>query len=344
MDSGLRVELGGYLFDLEPLRGVARRYPGGVLLEAPQGLVQFLPELARVVERLFGVEARFRLEPSYGLCSLGLREAEELDAALVHVGHDFYPYPLCPGRRCLYRLPGRVVLVPGEYLGGDPEALAEAASAELPRGARVVLARPSQHRGLAERLREALRRRGLRVEAVEPIVGCYFANLLRHRGRVDAYLVAAGGWFHALGLGLALAGEGPRVLRLDPYTGSVEDAAPLVSRTLAKRFWAMQRFTEARRVAVIAGLLPGQHRPGMVEALVRLLRRSGREAEVVYAERLSRELLDNLNPRSYDAYIVTSCPRLAVEDLGDYWKPVLTPGEALVVLLEGRPSRYLFPW
>ncbi len=338
------MELGGYLFDLEPLRGVAGKYPGGVLLEAPQGLVQFLPGLARHVERLFGVEARYRLEPSYGLCSLGLREAEELDAALVHVGHDYYPYPLCPGRRCIYRLPGRVVLVPGEYLGGDPEALAEEAAAELPRGARVALARPSQHRGLAERLREALRRRGLRVEAVEPIVGCYFANLLRHRGRVDAYLVAAGGWFHALGLGLALAGEGPRVLRLDPYTGAVEDAAPMVSRTLAKRFWVMQRFAEARRVAVIAGLLPGQHRPGMVEALVRLLRRSGREADIVYAERLSRELLDNLNPRSYDAYIVTSCPRLAIEDLGDYWKPVLAPGEALVVLLEGRPSRYLFPW
>ncbi len=342
MGLELVVEADGYRFDFSFLEGVdARR----IVLEAPQGFVRLLPRLVERLRRRFGVEVVYRLEPSYGLCSVSLAALEALGpgTVLVHLGHDFYPYPLCWRGRCRHGLPSGVYVVVGEYLGGDAEALAEAAVEALGRGASVALGYSVQHRGLARRLVGELERRGVRVVYSGPVLGCYYARLLRLRGRVGAFLVLAGGVFHSLGLGLALGG-GERVLRLDPYTGRAEDIGGVVARVLAKRYWAMTRLMEARSVAVIAGLLPGQNRPGIVEALTRLLEKRGMEYDIVYAERLTRELLDNLNPGSYDAYIVTSCPRLAIDDLGDYWKPVLTPGEALVVLREGRPTRYIFPW
>lgn len=336
-ECSLELRLDGYLIDLQGLpRLLASTGLRRVVLEAPQGMVRLLPRIADVLEACLGVEAVARLEPSYGLCSLSPIEG----AVLVHIGHEFYPYPFCRGGVCSHRLPGNVLVVPGVYLGGDPEALAEAAVARLETG-RVALGYSAQHKLLAPRLAEALRRRGVNVEAVEPVVGCYYSSLTRLGLR--EYIILAGGRFHGLGLGLATAGDA-RVINADPYTGRVEDLAGLVSRTLATRMWKMREFLEARSIGVIEGLFPGQNRPRLVEALVRLARLRGRKARILAAERLTREYLDNLSPDSFDAYVVTSCPRLAVEDLGDYWKPVLAPGEARVALLDGAVRRYSFPW
>jgi len=337
----LSIVLDNYLFDFTPLTRLEQR-PSMLLLEAPQGFVRLLPRLAGFLSRRLGVEARYRLEPSYGLCSASLSLLEQHPGAvLVHVGHDYYPYPYCGLGGCRYRLPSRVVTVPGLYLGGDAGSLAEKAVQHVGRGSVVAVGFSTQHRTLASTLAESLRRRGVEVALSEPLLGCYFAPFVKAAGRVDAFLVVAGGMFHALGLGLALRGEA-RLYRADPYLGGVEDVGGYVGRVLAKRLWLIHEFrARARRVAVLAGLLPGQHRPGVVEATAGLLERKGIEYDIVYVERLSRELLDNLDPASYDSYIVTSCPRLAVEDLGDYWKPVLTPGEALAALLGGE---YRFPW
>jgi Diphthamide synthase subunit DPH2 len=45
----------------------------------------------------------------------------------------------------------------------------------------------------------------------------------------------------------------------------------------------------------------------------------------------------------FEAFVVTSCPRLPVDDLYEYEKPVLTPGEAFMAL-QGRLEPYMFPW
>jgi 2-(3-amino-3-carboxypropyl)histidine synthase len=135
-----------------------------------------------------------------------------------------------------------------------------------------------------------------------------------------------------------------RVIAVDPYTGGVRYVDDVVRRVLMKRFWTMRKFVDARNVGIIVGGLPGQHRPGVVDALVKLARRRAMRIGLLYAERLTREMLDNLDPGSYDAYIVTSCPRLAIEDFDDYWKPVLAPGEARIVMLYGKPVSYAFTW
>lgn len=341
MQTNSKVAIDNYLFDLSPLEELQTRR---VILEAPQGFVRILPRLARYIRKRFGVEALYRLEPSYGLCSLSISLAKQYGegTVLVHVGHDFYPYPLCGPEGCTYRLPPNIVTVPGEYLGGNPALLAEKALEKAP-GDNVAIGYSAQHRMLAKSLETELERRGIRVDYTGPILGCYFAPFTRLQGRVDSYIVVAGGLFHALGLGLALGGEA-RVLRLDPYRESCDDVSEKIRRVLASRLWAMKRFQEARRVGIIVGLLPGQHRPGIVRALESMLRRRGIEYDLILAERLGRELLDNLDPHSYDAYIVTSCPRLAVDDLGDYWKPVLAPGEAAAALQQRSISRYIFPW
>ena len=327
--------LDGYRFSLAQLKGLGGRSRSSILLEAPQGLVRLLPRLAEAVAECTGLPVYVRLEPSYGLCSLSLDVASRLNALLVHVGHTFYPYPFCSGQGCVYGVPSNVVLLPAEYTGGDARQLADSIK-DLGLG-RVVLGFTAQHKGLVHELRNELGSRGVTVVGVEPVLGCYFENLRRYRGRVDGFLVVAGGLFHGLGIGLAFSGE-ERVIVADPYTGRVRDIGDAIRSTLMKRFWAMKQFMDARSIGIIVGGLPGQLRPGLVSALEKLALKRGLRVALLYAERLTREYLDNLDPGIFDAYVVTSCPRLAVEDLGDYWKPVLSPGEARIVLLHGKPG------
>jgi len=334
--KSLELVVDNYLFDFSRLRETRFKR---LVLEAPQGFVRLLPRIASFLrEKLPGAKIVYRLEPAYGLCSISLSLAQG-DTGVVHVGHDYYPYPFCGLDGCSYRLPDNVLVVPGLYLGGDVEKLSQRVSS-LGVG-RVAIGYSAQHSRLAASLAGRLQELGVEVVYVGPLLGCYFAPYLRLRGSVDAYLVVAGGTFHALGLGLSL-GSGESVYRVDPYSDSVEAVEGTVRRFLAKRFWAMRAFVGARRVGIVVGLLPGQHRPGLVNALTALLKRHGIEYDLILVEHLSRELLDNLGPNEYDAYVVTSCPRLAVDDLGDYWKPVLAPGEAVAALRGGRD--YIFPW
>ena len=340
-----RVVLEGYVFELDRVfDAVVKQGARRVVVEAPQGLVRLLPRLVDTLLECLprGVSVESRLEPSYGLCSLSLSHAG--DAVLVHVGHDYYPYPYCWSGGCvgIERLTGgRIVLLRAEYVGGDAERLAKGvAGAAGSEG--VVVAATSQHAGLAARIAELLRSMGVRVLGLERVVGCYFAGFRRYAGRGVLFAVVAGGFFHALGVGLYFAGS-ERVAAVDPYSGRVSDVGGLVGRVLAKRYWVVRLAWDAERIGVIVGDYPGQYRPGIVDAILRLAERRGRRAYVLRAGRVTVDLLDNIAPGLIDAYVVTSCPRLAIEDFSDYWKPVLTPGEARMALNRVL-DRYLFPW
>jgi 2-(3-amino-3-carboxypropyl)histidine synthase len=340
--------INNYLIDFSRLKSFASSIRASrLLLEAPQGMVQLLPTLAEYARRCLEdptVKIMVNMEPSYGLCSVSLKYIlEGIVDGIVHVGHDFYPYPLCiPDCRVGSKIAReRVLTVPAEYIapGDTVERLAKALGELIGEGASVAIGYTTQHRSLAASLSRKLEELGVKVRGLAQVLGCYVSDLTRVES--DFYAVIAGGYFHSLGVALAV-GDGRRVLRVDPYEGRVENVDKTYRRIIARRYWAIMRVRTAKRVGVIVGTLPGQYRPGVVDAVVKLLERYGLSYELLYAERLSREYLDNLNPHSFDAFIVTSCPRLAIDDLGDYWKPVITPGE-LAVALRGL-QEYVFPW
>ena len=314
-------------------------------------MIQLLPSFSRKLLSCLNsgnIELYIRLEPAYGLCSISLDYLQSGFADfIIHLGHDFYPYPLCTGKGCtrVEKLvgQGRIIVSAGEYIGYSDSLLVKISGKlkdVLSSGSRLAIGYAVQHRLFSKRLAESLEAYGFDVVGVEPVLGCYYSKLTGLRA--DYYVVAAGGYFHALGAALAL-NSGEKVLRVDPYTGSVEHIGKEYRKVIAKRYWLLAEARKAQRFGVIVGSLPGQYRPGIVSTVISLLRRHGKEFDVMYVERLSREYLDNINPRDYDAFVITSCPRLAIDDLGDYWKPILTPGE-LLMLLRGHFDRYIFPW
>lgn len=350
--------LDSYLFDftslVERLSKISKEEEINLYLEAPQGFVRLLRRISNFLKeclenRGYSVTIHIKLEPSFGACSLGIDDLRYIgkNVFLIHIGHEPYIYPICDRESCIYGVRNNnIIFVPGEYLGGDVgrllpgivEVIEDIGARRLGIGYSV------QHKSLAHKIADILHKQGYSVRIVASVLGCYYYNLLKYRELVDVYMVIAGGYFHALGLGLALGGS-KTVIRIDPYTHSAEDISREVLRVLSKRYWLLASLDNVRYLGIVMGLLPGQYRPWIASFIESLARRRGIKTQRLYARYLDREVLDNLSPSDYDAYVITSCPRLAIDDLGDYWKPVLTPAETRLWLTNAVSKLdYTFPW
>ncbi len=334
----------GYRFDLEEaIRQVLKKNKKRIILEAPQGFIKKLEKLSELIEAQLDsrIEVLIRLEPAFGACSLSI-ELIDKDTFLIHIGHANYPYPIYG----LENIRDDYHLIEAEYVEADKEKiLSYLISVLINKNYRkIALGYTTQHKTLAIKIVESLLGRGFIVDKVASITGCFYYNLAKYRDNIDAYFVIAGGTFHGLGLGLAINGIKP-VFVVDPYTYNIYNINSLLKKTLAKRYWLMYQALRGKNVGIIDGLLAGQCRPPISKFLSIVAKKHGFKPRIIVARYVSKEFLDNLSPDDFDFFVTVSCPRLAIEDLSDYWKPVLTPAEARLVFRKNIvENEYTFPW
>jgi 2-(3-amino-3-carboxypropyl)histidine synthase len=173
------------------------------------------------------------------------------------------------------------------------------------------------------------------------IFGCWFSDLLETIKKSDGVIVVSGGEFHPLGVGLYLNNSKP-IISLDPYTDTFRSFNKLIYRILKERYYKILRASEARAWMIIAGV-QGQFRPAIVEKLKQEIEERGNEYFIARSAYVTRETLGNIDSKEIDAFIITSCPRLPIDDLHDFYKPVLTPGEAFMIF-DNASQRYIYPW
>ncbi len=321
-----------------------------VLLQVPPGLRHLSDMIAEcLAQYLRGSEIIVQLDPVFGACDLWYPVAEKVLGAdaIIHVGHTPYPEdisgpPVSPmrGVRILF-LPAHSRLEPARVLIESAGRLLENVGAR-----RVGLVSTAQHSRYLEGVASVLRELGF--EPVVPggvspyfmdgqVLGCDY-RLARSLRDIDGYLYVGGGRFHPLGLYLAT--QKPVVVA-DPYRGEAYDLTPLGEKTLRLRLYKVSQAMDAKRIAIVLGLKTGQYRPWLVSQLRELARRRHVETLLYASDRTSIEDLRSL-PR-VDAIVITSCPRLPIDDFSRFEIPVLTPGEARMALT-GMLEPYLFPW
>lgn len=301
-----------------------------VLLQLPEGLKRYYPDIANYLQAAGDLEVHLDAGPIYGSCLLDSGAERGYDI-VIHIGHD--PYPLTRG------LDLRVVFLDLEYVGVSSEVISADVEKYLRAigASKVAVATTNQHKKLSRRLQEELEAKGIEVD-VGPVVlfGCYLPPDLRV-AEVDAILVVAGGFFHAIGVGLSI--RKARIVRVDPYTRTVCEVSKEISRFLSVRLKKMSDALGAAAWGILVGS-SGQYRPMVVSRLKRLLKEGGYRYFVYVAPVLDIEVLRNIDSPGTGAYVVTSCPRIAVDDLADFEKPVLTPAEALAVLEKREVKEY----
>ncbi|QKQ99458.1 diphthamide biosynthesis enzyme Dph2 [Metallosphaera tengchongensis] len=330
-----------YFFDEEYLKSeLIRRKVKRVLLQFPEGLRYFSTEIVERLRSVPDVEFIISGEPSWGACDIAEDEASLLKVDLiVHFGHSPYTwyYPKFP-----------TLFVKAESKLELSQEVLERLAASLNdlKVKRVALTSTVQHGKLIPVIRDFLTGKGFEILVGKPsspfmgdgqVLGCDYKSAMVD---ADVHVNVSGGVFHSLGLGLA---TGKPVIKVDPYTGSVEDISPQVFKVLKIRYSKIMEAMDSNTWVIIQGLKVGQNRPLMVKSLESRLRSLGKRTFVVTSKVLTKDSLRNLDRSYIDAFVVTSCPRLPTDDLYSYEKPVLTPGEAKMIITN-KLEPYIFPW
>ncbi len=316
-----------------------------ILLQLPDGLKRYHEYIVDYIEsKLKDTSVYISLTPTYGACDIAVDEARRLGVDLiVHVGHNKYPYydPEVP-----------VIFVNAYYRWRPSVHILNKVSDTLRtlNCKNVAVASVIQHVKNIDYVKEFLQLKGFKVIVPKPprslsltlgqVLGCEYSSFLNIKGSVDCYLIIAGGIFHALGLWLTTR---KHVIKLDPYEDKVVVIDKVGEKILKKRYVVLMKALDAKSMGIIDGVKPGQHRPWLVKLLEKKALRKGLKVRTYITDYLDIYRLMNIDTCSIDFYVVTLCPRIPIDDLSDYHKPVLTPGEALMIL-DGDLSNYRFPW
>lgn len=321
----------GYAFDLHDMvERIKHARAKTVGLQLPEGLKRRAAALARALEEATEAQIVIIGEECFGACDVIPDAGMDI---IFNIGHS--DIPNMPLDRDNYRF----IELPYDI---DHQALHEILSLEE-LGGKVGLVATVQHVHALDGFKQFLEGNGIEAviarggdRVVHPgqILGCNLSSAA-NCGEVDSYVFLGSGRFHALGIYLAL---GKPVFILDPYSGLVALLEKEASEQYLKTRWgAISRAKQAKTFGIIVSRKPGQYRMETAENVKRTLEEAGKEAYLIILDLLTPQRLDTLG---LDAYVVTACPRIAIDDSGSYSQPLLTPVE--VEALVGKTEELVF--
>ena len=314
-------------FDLEEERikqEILKQGAKRVLIQLPEGLKPEAPYLAKIVERT-GALPIISADLCYGACDIADSEAESLRAdLLIHYGHS------------------RMVKherIPTVYVEAratlNVNATVEKALPMLTKWEKIGLATTIQHVQTLDMAKEILLRKGKTVVVGDAgcldypgqVLGCDYSNVKSVANDVEAFLVIGGGKFHALGVALSTAKP---TIAVDPYEERAFSVSDEAKKIVKQRWAVIEQAKAAKNFGVLVGLKPGQKRLDEALTVKQKLETNGKQAYVLAAREITPEALSEFP--SVEAYVNTACPRIFLDDIARFSKPVLTVNEALVVV------------
>jgi 2-(3-amino-3-carboxypropyl)histidine synthase len=290
-------------------------------LQFPEGLKIHATKIAREIEQETGALVIISADPCYGACDVADVDMMDSVDVLVHFGHK--PLPI------EYDLP--VIFVDArsnmDVLGcvGNSISMLEGYK-------KIGLVTTAQHLHLLDKISDFLEINGKEILMEDgvgtlkgQILGCNFSAI--KKVDADAYLYVGSGNFHALGIKLFT--DKP-VIVADPYLGDAREIEEFADRILRIRSARIAKAMDAKRFGIIVSTKKGQSRLELAKSLKTMLENEGREGFIL--------LLDDVSPAilmpfmELDAFIMTACPRIAIDDSIMYKKPLLTPQELEIAI------------
>ncbi|HHY00766.1 MAG TPA: diphthamide biosynthesis enzyme Dph2 [Methanothermobacter sp.] len=290
-------------------------------LQFPEGLKIHATELAREIEEQTDSLVLISGNPCYGACDLSDKQMEGLADLLIHFGHT--PLPIDEKIPVLY--------VEAHYQLESMQILKKALK-YLNGKEKIGLVTTTQHLHLLEDAARILEESGKKVLMKEgtgtlkgQVLGCNFSSV--QDLRVDAFLYLGSGNFHPLGIKLSTK---KTVIIADPYLNQVRNIDEFADKILRIRFARITRASEAEKFGILISSKEGQSRWELAKNLKKMITKSGLAAYLIILDEITPQ---NLMPfTDLDAFVVTACPRIAIDDSKMYEKPLLTPQELEIVL------------
>jgi 2-(3-amino-3-carboxypropyl)histidine synthase len=168
-----------------------------------------------------------------------------------------------------------------------------------------------------------------RLKYAGQVMGCDYSNATAVAKEVDVFLFVGGGWFHAIGVGLATSKP---TIAADPYEQRAFSVEDEVQRILKQRWASIQEAENVRSFGVLIGLKSGQRRMDEALKVKEKLEKKGKNTTLLTMREVTPEALMQFS--SLEAFVNTACPRIALDDASKFRRPVLTINEALVIVGE----------
>lgn len=294
------------MFDIDAILEVIKaRSARTVGLQFPEGLKRQGPSLAREVEEKSGALVIISGDPCYGACDIDDGLLAMVDV-LFHFGHS--------------RISDDDRIVFMEYYH-DVDVERAVINALPLLGQKIGVVTTVQHirklddivRILINANREPVVSNGdSRITYPGQVLGCNFSAVPEG---VDSILFVGTGNFHPMGMRLA---HKVPVVAADPFTG--EARLVDVDKVMKQRYAAMAKAMGAKNWGIIIGMKSGQQR---LELAKRLKEIAG-DAVLISIKEITP---DRLLAFKVDAFVSTACPRIAIDEVGRFPAPVLTPVE-----------------
>ncbi len=287
------------------------------LVQIPEGLKMKAQKIVDSLQKE-GTEAIISVEPCFGSCDLGDKEAKALGCDVVlHIGHS----PLVSDTE--------VPVIYEEYRQDfDPVPLLEKHLSQLPYNS-VGLITTIQHIDSLKKAKSFLEGKGKAVHIGQPqaarypgqILGCDHSAALSIEDKVECFLFMGSGLFHPLGL--AEKTEKP-VLFLDKESGELKDLSEERFKRQKIRAANLAKATLSNNFGILISTKAGQMHLKQAEQAKKALEEKGKKAWILVGDQVTPEKLLGLN---LDCLVNCACPRIT-EDVSLFKKPIITAEEA----------------
>jgi 2-(3-amino-3-carboxypropyl)histidine synthase len=157
------------------------------------------------------------------------------------------------------------------------------------------------------------------------VLGCNFSAIKNLDA--DAFLYIGSGNFHPLGIKLF---TDKTVIVADPYLGEARKIDEFANRILRIRSARIAKAMDAKRFGIIVSTKKGQSRLELAKNLKNILKDVDREGFILLLDDVSPDLL--IPFMDLDAFVMTACPRIAIDDSEMYKKPLMTPQELEIAI------------
>lgn len=311
-----------YNMDLEKvISKINSRDAKTVGLQFPEGLKMQATQIAKLIEANTEATVIISADPCFGACDVTDSKMKEFVDLIIHYGHT--PLPL------KYEVP---VYFVEAYSNIDIKPILKASLEKLKDYTKIGLVTTTQHLNRLNEIKDFLEDNGKEVVLGSSkntrkgqVLGCNFSSI---KGLdAEVYLFIGSGSFHPLGIHLFTK---EKVLAVDPYNNEIREMDEFADKILRIRFARITKAKSAKKWGIIVSSKEGQYRMKLAMDIKKQIEDEKMEAYIL--------VLDNINPDALlpyldlDAFVVTACPRIAIDDSQMYKKPLITPQELEIVL------------
>jgi 2-(3-amino-3-carboxypropyl)histidine synthase len=322
-------------YDLEIesiLKQIREKNHKSVLIQFPEGMLD--QPLQLVLKRLSEINISVYVsgKPSYGICDLALNIAKTLKVDfLIHFGHSKF------GFESIFNLESSSVLdimvIPAFYSPQKKFNYSKLIKMLQENDWRKIgLSSTIQHQKTLKELDDHLQECGFQIyqENDGQILGCNVHNLDMQNVELDGIVSVHAGYFHTHGILLNI--DIPLV-QFNPYSEDVtfygKDSR---KKALQKRFGVIESTRKAKTWGILGSSRIGQYNERVITRIEKILLSKNLEYVKIISDNINPGSISNFN--WVDSWVVSACPRIAIDDAVRYLKPIITFNEFKFVFEE----------